>query len=120
MKVNVTTPITNLDGTPVLSPATPESLAKIRFCEKCATLVSENLKGLDIRTVIVNALLNPNAKSDPTQKLTLGRLAEKVFASDSPSLAAEEVALIKAAVGEFYGPLIILRVFDAIDPPDKE
>jgi len=80
---------------------------------------NEFADGATLKAVIINALLTPlhgDDKKSGTDKMKLFRLAQKVHDGDDLTLPAEDVALIKERTGLAYAPLIVGRIWEAIDP----
>lgn len=94
MNVLTTKPLYGLDG---VSPMKDEK-------EKPATL----------GPILVNALLAPE-ELKPEQKYERGKLAQRLFTDGEVKVSAEDVVLLKACVGRVYGPLVVLRVWEALE-----
>lgn len=93
--MNLNTPLLNLDGNEFEDKAT-------------------------LKTVILGALINPIRGDEgmaPEAKVACFRLMMKVNdKADDCSFTAEETTLIKDRVGRAYLPLVVGRVYQAIDP----
>src|SRR5690349_20123329 len=93
MKIDLRQPIMDLDGKP--------------------------MDDLTVGGAIEQALLIP-AKGDDqltgSAKLKLFLLASKLHGRDELDLAAEDVVLVKDRVGKLYTPIVIGRVWTALDP----
>lgn len=50
------------------------------------------------------------------QQLKRGRLALRCLEEPSASLDAGEIALIEECVAKLYGPILVVRIVDMIDP----
>ena len=68
-----------------------------------------------VKTVIVNALLNPMEKDTGMQKLEKEELARKVYQNDSVDLTIEQVKLIKDRIGEMYAPIVVGQVWRLLE-----
>ena len=80
---------------------------------------------LDLATVAGMALLaeppaDPRAPAPDTgDKLRRFDLALRTHGGHVVSLSAEDIALLKAAVSKSYGPLVVGRAFELLDPVKK-
>jgi hypothetical protein len=82
---------------------------------------------LDLATVAGIALLT-EAPADPrggrpadsTDKLARFKLAVKVHGGSAVDLSSEEVTTLKTAVSAVYGPLVVGRAIEILDPPAKK
>ena len=74
------------------------------------------------RSVTLGMVAN-KALSMPEQNLGLdesyrrGRLANQVYKATAAPLAVEEIALIKKLIARSYGPMIVFRAVQILDPP---
>lgn len=98
-RIDFGTPIRNLDGSIVPQSTTDPSPVTL------GTVIEQAL--------IANNL--PGDAPDGPEKARRYEIAKKVHAKND-ALAAEEIALIKKVVGLAYGPLVIGRVTEVIDP----
>ncbi len=81
-------------------------------------------KPLDLATVAGMALLteppadprDARAQPTPADKLARFSLAIKVHDGKTVSLSAEEIALVKSAISASYGPLVVGRANEILDP----
>lgn len=65
----------------------------------------------------VAALLNDNTGSQTAEeKARRFVLAQRIASGGNLDLSAEDTALCKKVVGNMYSPLVVGRVFEAIDP----
>lgn len=100
MKLNFSTPILDLEGKPC------------KVGEKETTL----------GTVVIEALMAvfPDEQNLLGEtKLKRFRLAEVAIKGGEQDLSVDDVSMIKALVGKAYGPLVVGRVYDMLDPPPK-
>lgn len=100
MKIDVTTHIKNLDGTPAIIPG------------------SENVV-LTARKILVDILMFPHeddARIAGKDKIRLVKLAMKIDAEDEPDFPAEDVAFLVARVDKMCPPLTVYRLREIIDP----
>lgn len=93
MKVNVTQPITDLDGKPLSEDATLR-----RTCLQ----------------VLMNAL-DGDEKMPGDEKAKLFALGLKIHDEDEPDLTVDEWAKIKNRIGRGYGPAIVGRAYAMIE-----
>ena len=56
----------------------------------------------------------------PNDKFRRYQLAQKIYEAKDVSLKAEEIALIKEAVSATMTPVVVGRVFEAIDPTETK
>lgn len=92
----------SLDDKPIptsVSDPTPVTLGKV--CEEA--LIADHL---------------PNDTPDAKEKNSRFWLAKKIHEAKEP-LTAEEIAMAKKVVGMAYGPLIIGRAYELLDPASK-
>lgn len=92
MKIDVTTPILNLDGTPV--------------------------KDVTLRTVALRAMMDPQRGDDQMSgdgKAKLFHLAMKINAEDQPDLDIAELKLLRDRVDGGMTPLFVGRVREILD-----
>lgn len=96
MKVNVTTVLKAIDGTPLLD---------------------ENKKEVILKNVLVNALMNVGAdEGSGEDKLKRYLMSQNIFnATDSVELSAEDISKLKELVGKGYGPIIVGPVFQLLE-----
>jgi len=97
---------------------------KIKLTQKIKNLKGENLKDgkvdIELKAVCVNALLSETpekegGKVDGNEKMKRFLLAEKIEKAKELDLKAEEIAKIKAIVGGSFAPLIVGRVYNALE-----
>lgn len=101
MKINFLTELTDLDGSPITDKDKPVTLKTISLTALLAQYADEQaLSGED--------------------KMKRFQIAEKIAAAnaDDPhiDLKAEEIAEIKKLIGKGFGPLIVGRCFNTLDP----
>lgn len=81
--------------------------------------VGANGEAIDatVKMALLNALLAPEQKDTPVQKLKKGELARKIYKAEGEvDLTAEEIALCKKRVGEvFPSPLVVLQVTEILE-----
>ena len=85
---------------------------------------AETGKALTLGVVCVNALLSQTQRAGKplpgAEKLRCANLAEKLYAAAEAGtgldVKAEDVVLLKEAVGDLYPPLVVKRVWDLLDP----
>lgn len=99
MKLDPTTAICDLDGTPIV----------------------EDGKPVDIGIIARRALLNlapDEGGMAGAEKEKRFRLAMKLFDQSPVELSAEEVVCVKDAIGKAFMPLIVGRAFQILDPSE--
>ncbi len=97
MIVTTTAPILNLAGVPMKETDAPDA--------KPSTLGS----------LLVSALLAPEDGVTGAQKYERGKLAQRLFTDGDVKVSAEEAVILKACAGRVYPPLVVLRVFEALE-----
>ncbi len=98
LAIDFKAPILQLDGTPVtISPTDQGRLTLQRVCEDA--LIANNL---------------PGDSADPKEKGRRFWIAQKIH--DGKELTAEEVTMTLKIIGLAYGPLIIGRATEMLDP----
>jgi len=90
MKIDFSEVITQYDGAPV---------------------VDQDGKPVTLGQVTVNALSQPKEGMSANDKLRNARLAEQAFDAKLVDLTPEDVTIIRAAIGEMYPPLVVLKAF---------
>jgi hypothetical protein len=74
---------------------------------------------LTLGIVAMRSLANPEQGLDGAKSLKRGQLALRVYKAGPLSLPAEEIAEIKERITKMYGPLVVARAFDILDPAAK-
>ena len=100
MKIDVTNPLLDLDDRPIVLDSTE----------------SATPGPLTARRAIINALMLADPKLDGTEKLGRYLLAALINKKDEVDLTNEQVTLIKAEVARCYGPLVVGRIYELVDP----
>lgn len=82
-------------------------------------MIDEKGNPFSLRDAVTNALLlsftdEPNLQG--ADKIRRFQLATKIQGAKSIDLLAEEIALAKACVGKAYGPLVVGRAYELLDP----
>ena len=72
---------------------------------------------MTVRSACIQALLTADEKATGQQKFDAFRLAQKIQEEDNVHLKSEDITTIKQAVGKIFVPVVIGRVWDALDPP---
>jgi hypothetical protein len=112
MKVNVTQPIKELDGSQLMTGKDT--------CPTCRQTVGKT-EQMTLRSVVVDALLTTfgdERELSGEDKLKRYDLAVQIYACDEMQLKAEEVALIKKLVARRYGPLVTGQAWAMLDPKE--
>lgn len=99
MKINFSAVITNLDGKPMKQPA----------------LEGADSPDATLAWIAAEAMLRSVTDKEGEAKYKVYSLAMKIGGGGEIDLPPEEIALIKAKVGEAYGPLIVGRAFDLLN-----
>lgn len=101
MRIDFSAILLNLNDTPLMQPPGADGAASP------ATLA----------WVASEALLRATDEKDGQKKYALYALAMKVGGGGEHELKAEDVALIKVKIAEQFGPLVVGRSFDLLEPP---
>jgi len=118
MKFDVTKILTQLNGTDISIQNTD-----VKFCTECSKKWNEARQSLTLRLVCTQALTNMTQESQALageEKLKRGELARKIYNNDTVSLKPAEVSLLMELVGKVQGPLIVLQVYELLDPPEEK
>ncbi len=67
-----------------------------------------------------SALSGFQDKVSPEEKYKRGNLAYNICNTDDVDLKVEDVTLIKKLIGEFWGPVVVKRVWDLLEKPITE
>ena len=83
--------------------------------------VGKDDPALDLRTVCEIALLSEVPKQDrtpvsPKDKRDRFVLALKIHGKEPVALSSEQITLLKTAIADIYGPLIVGRTEEILDP----
>lgn len=99
--------------------------AAIKSCPKCGTVVvfpqvpNPEADPVTLRAVIVNSLDAAPGKNDGVEdgvaRYRKGKLAGKVMEHDAVDLTADEITLVKTAVGKLYLPLVVSQAWDMME-----
>lgn len=102
MKLDLHATITDLDGKPILEGDEPGA------------------KPASLGSLLMRSLLVPmrgDETMDGAEKVRLAMLAHRMHGVKSIELTAEEVTLLKDRTGKTYLlPLVVMRIWQAIDP----
>jgi len=103
MKIEFLTQLMDLDGvTPLLVNDTKEFVTMRKAC-----------------TVALNAM-DQNKPPTPQDRYKRGKLAEKITTNDTLDLSVDELKMLKDLIGAVWGPTVVLRAWDILDPPSVE
>jgi hypothetical protein len=87
-------------------------------------LIEPDAKGeaqpVTLRTVLVNALMIPVEKDSGAQKAEKYGLAIDIQKNDEIEVVAEQIVVLKEAVGKPYGPVVVGPVFNILDEKEVE
>lgn len=89
--------ILDLDGKPI-----PQSTGKDK-------------KDLTLKDVLVSALMNPQEDGTGEKKLQRFKLAQKIHDNEEYEITSEEAVELKQLVAKQYNPLVVGRVYEAIE-----
>ena len=127
MMVDVTKPLKDLDDEPIVQ-SDPVSLDGVLLgvlgdllpgfvsAFKAATGDAANPTPVTARRAIVNALMAADPKLEGSEKLKRFTLAALINKKAKVDLTVEQIALIKTEVARGYGPLVVGRVYELVDP----
>lgn len=102
MKLDLTASLADFDGNPILDSDASDA--------KAATL-----GGLLLRSLLVP--MRGDELMAGQEKVELAMLAQRLHGADEIELTAEETALLKERTGKTYLlPLVVMRIWQAIDP----
>jgi hypothetical protein len=108
-EIDFSTVIRDLDGAPV---------------KMCADETPACKAGATIGMIAAGALLapdDPHSPQAPAEKVRCFTLALSVHKGGRIDVSAEDVVLIKGRIAAAYGPLIVGRAFEILDPaPDAK
>lgn len=94
---------------------------KIQFRRKVKDVLGRDLSDGDLGWACCFALANAKGGPIPLgkdQKFTRGLIAQQIMAAeDQLELTVEQVAEIKAAVGEFYSAALVAPIWQALEKP---
>ena len=76
-----------------------------------APVIDQDGKPVTLGTITVNAMSQAKEGMSANDKLRNARIAEKAYDGAACDLAPEEVTVIRAAIGEMYPPLVVLKSF---------
>ena len=99
MKLNITIPITNLDGTTLLDP--------------------ESKQAITLKTVLINSLLGTypdETELTGVDKLTRYELSKTIYEANSTcDITTDNIVLIKKLIGKAYATLVVGQVFNILE-----
>lgn len=102
--IDFTQPIRSLDGTVISQPATdPKAKA-------------EPLTLGDVAVNVLEQMGADDQKLTGEEKFRMDILARKIYRQKAAALTSEEIAMIKARIGKFYGPSVIGSAWHLLDP----
>jgi hypothetical protein len=93
---------------------------ELKSLENVVLLQEDGKTPITLSTVIGNALLatfQDEVNLSGEDKVKRFRLAEAAVLRNGYDFTIEDVALIKKLVAKAYGPLVVGRVFQILDPP---
>jgi len=101
MKIDLSTKVSNLDGTPIPdADGKPTTLRSI-FCNVLTTQQQgETISGVE--------------------KVKRYNLATRIYSSDEIDLGIDDIKLLRDLVADGYVPLVVGQVWNILDPPPDE
>lgn len=72
-------------------------------------------KDLTLKDVLVSALMNPQEEGTGDKKLKRFKLAQKIHDNEEYEITSEEAVELKQLVAKQYNPLVVGRVYEAIE-----
>jgi len=118
MKLNVNVELTQFDGAPLEVQNT-----SVVLCDACTAKWEAAKKPLTLRLAITRALTALTQKTqalDGQKKFERGELASKIYQDDEPSLSADDIILIRDAVDDHDGPLVVFRVRQLLEAVQED
>jgi len=125
-KVKLKEKIKQLDGKPVKwrvpgSPIIPgiEELEKMSKVELIEIITSAKEKEVDLKMVCTTALLGSygDERIDGYEKSERGGLAQEIYnAIQEIDLSSEQITLLKMVIGKAFGPLVVSKAYEILDP----
>ena len=89
---------------------------KINFTRKVKDLLGREVGDGNLGWACAFALANAGAQLPPDRKFKRGVLAQRIMAAKAPlDLTAEEIAEIKAAVGEWYAAGLMTPIWQTLE-----
>jgi len=70
-------------------------------------------------TTALNAMDQKNPPT-PQDRYKRGKLAEKIATNDTLDLSVDELKMLKDLIGAVWGPVVVMRAWDILDPPSVE
>lgn len=99
--INLTSVLRNLDGSPMKESE------------------DENAKDADLKSVILktcHVTLRGDENLTADQKIKIALLAQRSYGDHEVEFTVEEIALLKDRISRTYGPIVVLRAFEILDP----
>lgn len=103
-KINVTQVILDMNGSPLMGPPAKKDAKP---------------EPMTVRTACMQALLSTDEKQTGSHKFDCYRLATKILEEDTPMIEAQDIMLIKESVGKLFYPIVVGRVWDALELKTK-
>jgi hypothetical protein len=102
MKVDFSSPINGLDNKPVKEANGSGGSMEITMSSICCSvLLTQDTE---------------EAAATGEEKVKRFKIAEKVYSGGEQDLSAEDIVLLKRLIGKFYGPLVVARAYDILEP----
>ena len=114
-KIDVTQAILALDGKPLRT-----QMEGVELCTECTKKLNDTREDFTLRmacTRSLTAMTQATQKLSGEEKFKRGQLAHRIHNEDEPHLSAEEITLLKAAIGEVEIVVVVLGTFPILDPP---
>lgn len=100
-KIDVTQELLDMNENPIMGPP--------------STAKDGTPTPMTVRSACIQALLTADEKQTGQHKFDAYQLAQKIQEEDNPMIEAQKIQVIKDAVGRVFFPIIIGRVWDALE-----
>lgn len=112
MKVPVLAVLRDLEGIPLRDAKLVDSEGRVLRPERDFTLRKACTEALQANNLMGDVI-------DGEERYRRFQLAIKIMSDDEPDLSVEEIAKIKKVIGLAFGPTVVGRAYDILDPPSK-
>lgn len=76
-------------------------------------------KAVSLGAVVFKALSAPEQNIPLEESFKRGKLAMEIYKGKDVSLSAEDIVLVKKQVAKVFGPIVVYRVVQILDPEGK-
>lgn len=121
MKIDVTQTLRQFSGETIYVKS--GTLDEVGLCKECQEKVDAFFRPLTLRLACTRSLVaitEQSMKLTAQKKFERAQLASKIYDDDTVSLTVEEIAKVKECIGQAEGPLVLIRAWELLDPPDNE